>query len=354
MTEPYLDSASKKAEIADWPGARLAPLREWLQRNISGLEGPIELLKFAGGQSNPTYKITTADDQYVLRRRPHGLLLDSAHAIDREYHLLECLYPTHVPVPRPLAFCDDPQVAGTSFYVMALVDGRNFSDGTLPQVLEQDRREVYASSVRTLANLHAIDPSEVGLNDFGKPGNYFARQLARWTRQYRASETDIIPAMERLIAWLPKHIPAQSRTSIVHGDYRIDNLLFDNKLPFVTAVLDWELATIGDPLADVMNVAMNWILPADGRSGLAGVDLQSCHLPAMTDILTMYCQASDQSHVPSVEWYFAFGLFRLASIIQGVKRRSIDGNASSNRAASAIALLLPLTELAISYTEERL
>lgn len=352
MTESYSDSASNEAEIADWPGFRLAQLREWLQRNISGLEGPIELTKFVGGQSNPTYKIITADEQYVLRRRPHGLLLDSAHAIDREYHLLECLYPTHVPVPRPLAFCDDPQVAGTSFYVMSLVDGRNFSDGTLPQVPEQDRREVYASAVRTLADLHSIDPSEVGLSDFGRLGNYFARQLARWTRQYRASETDIIPAMERLIVWLPEHIPAQSRTSIVHGDYRIDNLLFDNELPLVTAVLDWELATIGDPLADIMNVAMNWVLPADGRSGLSGVDLQANQLPAMTDILEMYCQAGDQSHILSVEWYFAFGLFRLASIIQGVKRRSIDGNASSNRAASAIALLPVLTELAISYTKK--
>ena len=321
-------------------------LLTWLGQNVAAFEGPATVQKFAGGQSNPTYQIDAASGSYVLRRKPTGALLPSAHAIDREYRLLSALHPTGLPVPEPLAYCDDPAVVGSSFYVMQRVDGRIFWNGALDEIQSSERRPIYEALVGTLAQLHAVDPGRVGLADFGRPGNYFARQVALWTRQYRASQTDDLPAVEALIEWLPRTIPEQTGVSIIHGDYRIDNLIFERDRPAVAAVLDWELATLGDPLADITNLAMNWIMPADGRSGLAGLDLLEAGLPTMAEILALYSAATGRDSIRDPQWYFAFGLFRLTSIIQGVKKRLADGNASSSVANSTVAHLGPISELA--------
>ena len=309
-----------------------AALGAWLEANVEGFSSPFTLIKFPSGQSNPTYKISAASGDYVLRRKPFGQLLPSAHAVDREYRLLSALHPLDFPVPRPLALCDDPDVIGAIFYVMELARGRPYADGALPDFDPATRRRMYEQLVDTLADLHSIDPAAADLGDFGKPGNYFERQVARWTRQYRDSETDYVPQMERLIAFLPETLPQQSRTSIVHGDYRVDNVVFDGA-GMLTAVLDWELATLGDPLADFSYLAMQWAIPTDGGAGLAGLDLKALGIPTLDDIA---CRYSERSGVPVAErldWYFAYNLFRLAGIVQGIKKRVLDGTASNAQAA---------------------
>src|SRR5438270_3536924 len=271
-----------------------AALGAWLEANVEGFSGPFSLTKFPSGQSNPTYKITGASGEYVLRRKPFGPLLPSAHAVDREYRLLSSLYPLGFPVPEPLALCDDAAVIGAIFYVMALAKGRPYGDGALPDFDPLTRRRMYEQLVDTLADLHNINPAAADLADFGKPGNYFERQVARWTRQYRDSQTDYLPEMERLIAFLPETLPQQSRTSIVHGDYRIDNVVFDGD-GTLTAVLDWELATLGDPLADFSYLAMQWVMPADGGAGLAGLEVEALGIPTLDQITARY---SERSGVP--------------------------------------------------------
>jgi aminoglycoside phosphotransferase (APT) family kinase protein len=313
-------------------GVDEAALGAWLEANVEGFGGPFTLTKFPSGQSNPTYKITAASGEYVLRRKPFGRLLPSAHAVDREYRLIAALHPLGFPVPEPFALCDDPGVIGAAFYVMELARGRPYANGALPDFDQATRRRMYEQLIDTLAELHSIDPAAADLADFGKPGNYFERQVARWTRQYRDSQTDYIPEMERLIAFLPETLPQQSRTSIVHGDYRIDNVVYDGD-GTLTAVLDWELATLGDPLADFSYLAMQWALPADGAAGLAGLDLQALGIPTLDEIVARY---SDRSAVPvagKLDWYFAYNLFRLAGIVQGIKKRVIDGTASHAQAA---------------------
>ena len=306
-------------------------LGRWLQANVEGFLGPLELAKFPSGQSNPTYRVRAASGDYVLRRKPFGQLLPSAHAVDREYRLLAALHPLGFPVPEPLALCEDPDIIGAIFYMMELAKGRPYANGALPEFDAATRRRMYEQMIDTLADLHVIDPDSAGLGDFGKPGNYFERQVMRWTRQYRDSQTDYIPEVERLIAFLPETIPEQSRTSIVHGDYRIDNVVFDGD-GTLTAVLDWELATLGDPVADFSYLAMQWMMPADGAAGLAGLDLAKLGIPSLDEIVTRY---SDRSGVPvggRLDWYFAYNLFRLTGIVQGIKKRVIDGNASHPRA----------------------
>lgn len=319
-------------------------LAGWLRDTVSTELDAVE--KFPGGQSNPTYRIGTARGPFVLRRKPFGPLLPSAHAVDREYRLLAALHPTGFPVPRPVALCADESVIGATFYLMELVEGRTVWDGTLPDVPKPDRRAHYEAMVDTLATLHAIDPQAVGLGDFGPPGNYFERQVQRWTKQYRASQTDDIPEVERLIDWLPRTLPPQTRIAIIHGDYRIDNLIYAPDAPQVRAVLDWELTTIGDPLADFTYLAMNWAMPRDGRSGLAGVDLGAEGLPSLDDMVARYCAASGRDGLPDLHWYFAYNLFRLVGIVQGIKKRMADGNASSAQAAATVAKLVPLAEAA--------
>jgi aminoglycoside phosphotransferase (APT) family kinase protein len=328
-----------------------ARLQIWLEENVQGFDGPIAVEKFPGGQSNPTYRIAAASGSYVLRRKPFGTLLPSAHAVDREYRLLTALHPVGFPVPRPLALCSDPEVVGSIFYVMELVEGRTFWNGALPDETASQRRALYEAMIATLAQLHAMDPDAVGLSDFGRPGNYFTRQVGRWTKQYRAAQTEDIPAVEKLIHWLPRTVPEQTRTSIIHGDFRIDNLIYAPNRPRVAAVLDWELATIGDPLADFAYLAMNWVLPADGKAGLAGLELSGTGIPTMEELIALYCAATGRGGMPDLHWYFAYNLFRMTGIVQGVKKRLQDGNASSAQAEETAARLLPLAEAAWAQAE---
>ena len=307
-----------------------AALGHWLEANVEGFRGPFTLEKFSWGQSNPTYRISAASGDYVLRRKPFGPLLPSAHAVDREYRLISALHPLGFPVPRSYALCSDPEVIGAIFYVMELAKGRSYTNGALPEFDQAARRSMYEQLVTTLADLHNIDPVTAGLGDFGKRGNYCERQVARWTRQYRDSQTDELPEMERLIDYLPASLPEQSRVSIVHGDYRIDNVLFDEGR--LTAVLDWELATLGDPLADFSYLAMQWVMPADGSAGLSGLDLNALGIPTLEEIAGRYSAISGVPVAEQLDWYFAYNLFRLAGIVQGIKKRVIDRTASSAQA----------------------
>lgn len=323
-------------------------LGKWLQANVEGFQPPFELTKFPSGQSNPTYRIRAASGDYVMRRKPFGKLLPSAHAVDREYRLLSALHPLDFPVPEPLAICEDEQVIGAIFYVMEMAHGRAYADGSLPEFDPSTRRSMYDQLVDTLADLHVIDPDAAGLGDFGKPGNYFERQVMRWTRQYRDSQTDYIPEVERLIAFLPETVPEQSRTSIVHGDYRIDNVLFDGD-GTLTAVLDWELATLGDPVADFSYLAMQWMMPADGGAGLAGLNLEPLGIPPLDEMVARYSGRTGIAVGDRLDWYFAYNLFRLTGIVQGIKKRVIDGSASHARAEEMAKRVPMLAQAAWSF-----
>ncbi|HEY7005999.1 MAG TPA: phosphotransferase family protein [Sphingomicrobium sp.] len=325
-------------------------LGKWLEANVAGFSEPFELKKFPAGQSNPTYRIVAASGEYVLRRKPFGPLLPSAHAVDREYRLISALFPLEYPVPEPLALCTDESVIGAVFYVMELARGRSYSNGALPDFDPATRARIYDQLVDTLADLHNVDPEAAGLGDFGKPGNYFERQVRRWTRQYRDSQTDYIAEMERLVAFLPETIPQQSRSSIVHGDYRIDNVLFDGD-GTLTAVLDWELATLGDPLADFSYLAMQWAMPADGGAGLAGLDLPALGIPTLAEIVKRYSERSGVPVAGALDWYFAYNLFRLAGIVQGIKKRVIDGTASHAEAGEMAKRVPMLAQAAWRFAE---
>ena len=320
------------------------PLAAWMRANVGGFSGPLTVKKFAGGQSNPTYRLDTPGGGYVLRRKPFGALLPSAHAVDREYAVIAGLHPTGFPVPRPHGLCVDDGVIGSMFYVMALVDGRTIWDGGMPGATPPERTATYHAIIDTLAALHNVDHEAAGLGSYGKPGNYFERQVGRWTKQYRASETERLEPMERLIEWLARTIPEQTRTSVVHGDYRIDNMIFASDEPRVLAVLDWELSTLGDPLADLSYLLMSWVTQPEGRSGVQGMTGPETGIPTIDEMVARYCAATGRDGVPQLEWYFAFGLFRLASIVQGIKRRVIDGTASSAHAAQTATRVPMLAE----------
>ena len=322
----------------------------WLAAEL-GIAGPIRIEKFAGGQSNPTYRIDTDENSYVLRRKPFGAILPSAHAVEREYRLIAALHPTGFPVARPLGLCEDPEVIGAPFYVMEMVEGRTLWDGALPGMTPAERTAHYHAIVDTLAALHAIDYEAVGLGDYGKPGNYFERQVARWTKQYRASETDALPEVEKLIAWLPRTVPPQTRTAIVHGDYRIDNMIFAPDGPRVLAVLDWELSTLGDPLADFSYFLMSWVTEPEGRSGVKGLAGPETGIPTIEEMAERYCAATGRDGVPDLNWYFAYNLFRLTGIVQGIKKRMLDGNASSAQAAATVEKLPGLARAAWGFAQ---
>jgi aminoglycoside phosphotransferase (APT) family kinase protein len=331
----------------------LARLQPWLERHVEAFCGPFEITKFAGGQSNPTYRIDAASGRYVLRRKPFGPLLPSAHAVEREYRLIAALYPVGFPVPRPFALCEDAEVIGAPFYVMALVEGRTHWDGGLPGLDPAERQAIYGNMIETLARLHSIEPASVGLADYGAPGNYFERQVGRWTKQYRAAETERIEEAERLIAFLPRTIPPQERVAIIHGDYRIDNLIYAPDRVEVAAVLDWELSTLGDPLADFTYLAMQWVMPASpGGAGLKGLDLAGSGIPDMDEAVRLYCAATGREGVPNLDWYFAYNLFRLLGIVQGIKKRMLDGNASSAKAAD-MAERVPMLAAAAWHFAQR-
>jgi len=311
-----------------------AALAAWMRAAVDGFEGPLDVRQFKGGQSNPTYRLQTPGRAYVLRRKPPGILLPSAHAVDREFRVISALHPTGFPVARPHGLCLDPAVIGSAFYVMQAVDGRIFWDAELPGQAPSERAAVYEAEIATLAALHRIDPRAVGLSDYGKPGNYFGRQVERWSRQYRASETVAIAEMDRLIAWLPDSLPSQDRVAIVHGDYRLDNMIFAPEARHVRAVLDWELSTLGDPLADFTYFLMPWTLPdlGGGRGGLLGRDLQALGVPDLEQTVARYCALTGREGAPALDWYFAYNLFRIAAILQGIAGRVRDGTAVSAQA----------------------
>jgi aminoglycoside phosphotransferase (APT) family kinase protein len=324
-------------------------LAAWMDANVAGFEGPLEVLKFAGGQSNPTYRINAKSKSYVLRRKPFGPLLPSAHAVDREYKVIAGLHPTGFPVAKPFGLCTDDSVIGSWFYIMDMVEGRTIWDGAMPDSEPATRRATYEAMIDTLAALHNTDVEGAGLSDYGKPGNYFERQVSRWTKQYRAAETEVMPEIERLIEWLPRTLPAQDRTSIVHGDYRIDNMIFDTTEPKVVAVLDWELSTLGDPLADFTYVAMAWVTDNGGRSGIQDIDRAALGIPELDEMTARYCAATGRDGIPDLDWYFAFNFFRLAGIIQGIKKRVIEGTANSSHAKDMSERVYPLADAAWKF-----
>jgi aminoglycoside phosphotransferase (APT) family kinase protein len=328
-----------------------ARLTAWMAANVEGFVGPIVLTKFKGGQSNPTYRIDAVSGSYVLRRKPFGQLLPSAHAVDREFRVIAGLHPTGFPVARPYGLCTDDSIIGSMFYIMSMVEGRTIWDGAMPGATALQRHDTYMAMVDTLAALHKVDVAAAGLSDYGKPGNYFERQIGRWTKQYRASETEVMPAMEQLIAFLPATLPDQTATRIVHGDYRIDNMIFDADKANVLAVLDWELSTLGDPLADFTYFCMAWVTEHGGRSGVMDLDRASLGIPELDEVIARYCAATGRDNVPDMNWYFAYNFFRLAGILQGIKKRVIDGTASSAHAKEMSERVTPLAERAWHFAK---
>ena len=314
-------------------------LSTWMQANTEGFEGPLSYAKFAGGQSNPTYRLETPTRSYVLRRKPFGPILPSAHAVEREFRVIAGLHPTGFPVPRPYGLCEDPEIIGAAFYLMELVPGRTIWDGSMPGMSPAERTAHYHQIIDTLALLHNTDYEAAGLGDYGKPGNYFERQVARWTKQYRMAETERMDPVERLIEWLARTVPEQTRTSIVHGDYRVDNMIFAPDQPRVVAVLDWELSTLGDPLADFAYLMMSWVTVPEGRSGVLGMTGPETGIPTLEEAVVRYCAATGRDGVPDLNWYFSYNLFRLVGIIQGIKKQIEVGTASSAQAEKTVARL---------------
>jgi aminoglycoside phosphotransferase (APT) family kinase protein len=337
MTDLAAQSMAGTIPVAEKDRLDLDRLTAWMAAHVAGFAGPLSYEKFAGGQSNPTYKLTSPSGTYVLRRKPFGKLLPSAHAVDREYRVIAGLYPTGFPVARPYGLCEDEAVIGTSFYVMGFADGRNLWDGTLPDYAPAERTAIYHAMGDTLAALHNTDHVAAGLESYGKPGNYFARQVERWTKQYRMSETEHMPDVERLIEFLPRTVPEQTRTSVVHGDYRIDNMILAHAEARVIAVLDWELSTLGDPLADFSYFLMSWVTQPEGRSGVMGRTGPETGIPTIEQMVERYCAATGRDGVPDLNWYFSYNLFRLTGIVQGIKKRIVDGTASSAQAERSAA-----------------
>lgn len=315
-------------------------LSDWLSSVLGEKVGNLTIEKFSAGQSNPTYKLCVNQQDYVLRRKPFGKLLPSAHAVDREFKIIDALSKANFPVPEPIALCQDDDVLGVDFYLMRFVDGRIFRETTMPQSNKEERREVNFELMRNLADLHKVDFRAVGLADFERPGNYFERQVKRWTKQYRASQTDELPEVENLIEFLAGSIPEQTGVALIHGDYRLDNVTFEKDSVKTKAVLDWELTTTGDPIADLAYCTMFWHMPQGDSLSLINVDHAETGIPRVEEMLACYAEAAGLSTVPKMEWYYAFNMFRLLGIFQGIKKRVIDGNAS-NQQAEKVAALIP-------------
>ena len=308
-------------------------LETYMATYVDGFRGPMKVQQFEGGQSNPTFLLEAPTGRYVLRKQPPGELLPSAHQVDREYRVMDALYETDVPVPKMYALCEDANVIGTKFYIMEMVEGRLYTKTTLPELTPGDRREVYLDMARVLAALHRVDPTTVGLGDFRRPGNYFDRQVNRWTKQYLASETENIDAMNRLIDWLPSNIPTESSSGIVHGDFRLGNLLLHETLPKIVAILDWELWSVGDALADLGYLCQEYhYLVSETEDMLPGADLETLGIPAEEELVQTYRAAARRGPIDNWTFYIVYNMFRSAGIIQGVYKRGLDGNASSDKA----------------------
>jgi aminoglycoside phosphotransferase (APT) family kinase protein len=328
-------------------------LGDYLSAHLTGFRGPLQSRKFAGGQSNPTYLLSSPSGQYVLRRKPPGQLLASAHAVDREFRVLKALEHSPVPVARPLLLCDDDSVAGSMFYLMEFVEGRILWDPSLPELPKAERAPLMFEMLRVLAAIHDVDLGASGLADFGHPGNYFERQTGRWSKQYRQSETETIEGMEHLMKWLPEHMPPEDgQVSLIHGDYRLDNLIFHPTQNRILAVLDWELSTLGHPLADLAYFCMGLRLPRNERMrGLGGLSLDELGIPDEQALIEHYCALRGLPGISQWNFYLAFSMFRLAAICQGVKKRALDGNAASDQALATGRMARPLAELGASLAK---
>ena len=321
-----------------------AALERYLRAHVEGFAGDLVVEQFKGGQSNPTFLLTAGGKRYVLRRKPPGKLLPSAHAVDREYRVLTALRDTGVPVARTYCLCEDETVIGTMFYVMEHVAGRVLWDPSLPDASRETRAAIFDQMNHVIARLHSVDYQAVGLGDYGKPGNYLERQVARWSKQYRASETERIEAFENLIEWLPKNIPSGDETSIVHGDYRLDNVIFHPTEPKLLAVLDWELSTLGHPLADFAYHCMTWRLSPDEFRGMDQLDLPALGIPTEEQYVEAYCRRTGRTSIPNWDFYMAFNMFRLAAILQGIMGRVVEGTAASQHAIDSGRRARPMAE----------
>ena len=333
----------------------VAALGAWMSANVAGFEGPIEVEQFRGGQSNPTFRLATPGKRYVMRRKPAGKLLPSAHAVDREYRVMTALAATEVPVPRTYGLCTDDGVIGSAFFIMDCVEGRVFWDGTLPGMRPAERRAIYEEMNRVIVALHKVDYEAVGLADYGKPGNYFERQIGRWTKQYQASETETIEAMNSLIEWLPRNIPPGDETTIVHGDYRLDNTIFHPTEPRILAVLDWELSTLGHPLADFSYHCMSWHIEQGGPfRGLGSIDHAALGIPTEGEYIELYCRRMGRAPIDPHHWnfYLAYNLFRAAGITQGIMKRVHEGTAASLYAVEAGKKARPMAELGWKFARK--
>ena len=357
-----MDHFTGTKPMADSHAFDVQALQAHLQENLPGFTGPLQVEQFKGGQSNPTYKLITPTQAYVMRSKPGpaAKLLPSAHAVEREYRVMKGLAGTPVPVPRMHLLCEDESVIGRAFYVMECMQGRVLWDQALPGMDKAGRGAVYNEMNRVIAALHSVDVAAVGLQDYGKPGNYFERQIGRWSKQYLASVTESIPAMDELLRWLPAHLPAtaldNSQVSIVHGDFRLDNLMFDTTQPQVRAVLDWELSTLGHPLADFSYHCMSWHIPPGVFRGIGGLDHTALGIPSEREYVRLYCQRTGRADPDAVmaDWnfYLAYNLFRLASITQGIAKRVVDGIAASAQARATGAATRTLAEMAWQFAQK--
>ena len=323
-------------------------LEAWLQANVEGFRGPIGVSQFKGGQSNPTYRIDSPGGSYVLRRKPAGKLLPGAHAVEREYRVIAALGVQGFPVARVHGLCEDESVIGTSFYLMDMVEGRIFWEAQLPGLSNEERAAAFDSMNATIARLHDFDPQQIGLGDYGKPAGFVERQVARWSKQYVGDvEAGRIESMDRLVGWLEKHLPPDSgRSSVVHGDFRCDNMIFDSSQPVVRAVLDWELSTLGDPAADFTYHLLMYRMPKDLFAGLGGIALEPLGIPSEDDYVAAYCRRTGRDDLPDRDYLIVFCMFRLAAILHGIKGRIVRGTASSAHAAQMVEQLEPLADLA--------
>ena len=332
-----------------------APLEEFMKFNIDGFQGPLEIKQFKGGQSNPTYLISSPSGKYVLRRKPPGKLLKSAHAVDREFRVMSALYKADFPVPKPLVLCDDISIVGTMFFIMQYVEGRIFWDLDLPDCEPEERGLIYDNANKIIANLHNLDLTNIGLLDYGPSGNYFGRQISIWTKQYIASEENYLQSMHQLIEWLPENIPKDESSTIVHGDFRLDNMIYHPTEPKVIAVLDWELSTIGHPLGDFTYHMMPWKMSGIGlgSSGLLGKDLSFLGIPSEEEYMNLYCSRTNRKFgIIDANFYSAYNFFRLAAILQGIVGRVRAGTATSAYANDVAKTVEPLAALGWKYAKK--
>lgn len=352
MSESAQQTFSGTMAVSQRQQLDVQALERYFTVHVAGFKGPLSIEQFKGGQSNPTFKLITPQRCYVMRCKPgpKAKLLPSAHAIEREYRVMDALRDTQVPVANMICLCEDESIIGRAFFVMDFVDGRVMWEQGMPDSSPEERTAVYGELNRIMAAMHSIPIDSVGLTDFGRPGNYFERQISRWTKQYRASETETISAMDNLIEWLPKNIPAGDETSLVHGDFRLDNVIFHPKEPKVLAVLDWELSTIGHPLADFSYHCMGWHIAPGQFRGMAGLDHTALGLPTEAQYIASYCQRTGRTHIDHWDFYIAYNLFRLSGILQGIMKRVVDGTAASEQAVSAGQRARMLAELGWSKT----